>query len=176
VSQHNRESFPMSHRHTPRHAVQAWIVVADRSRARIFSTAWPMGEHLTEVEDLIDESGLLSERDTLTDAPTSFVSNGKSRHRGEPQTDFAHRTAHQFSRRIAERLEQGRQSQAYGRLVLVAPPMMLGELRQALSRPVAKLVTHELSHDYTQLTANQIAEHLAAKLTNPLASAPAAPV
>lgn len=166
----------MSRRHIPRHPTQAWILVADRARARIFSTDWPIGEQLTEVEDLVDEYGLLSERDTLTDGPTSFSSYGTTRHSGEPQTDFAHRTAQKFVRRITNRLEQGRQTGDYGRLVLVVPPMLLGELRDALPRPLAKLVIQELPQNYAQLTANQIAEHLAAKLANPLAGLPAASV
>jgi protein required for attachment to host cells len=113
---------------------------------------------------LIDETAQLSDTETGTDEPTAFVSGGGVRHRGQPALDYHHRTAQRFARRIVQRLEQGRQQNEFGRLVLVAPPLMLGVLREELTAPLSKLVVEELSQELTRLTRNQILEHIAASL------------
>jgi protein required for attachment to host cells len=159
----------MSYKHTPRRPDNAWVLVADRARARLFSTAWPTDGTCLEVGDLIDDEAMLHERDTGSDVPSAFVSGAGARHRGEPATDFAHRTAERFARRIVARLEDGRRQDQFGQLVLVAPALMLGVLRGELTPPLAKLVVEELDRDYTHLTPGELFERLAAKGATPAA-------
>lgn len=158
----------MSHRHVPQHPPETWIVVADRARARFFSGTWPLGTALTEVSALIDESGLLRAGEVPNELQGTQIPHGIYRHRSEPQTDYAHQTAQRFARQIADQLDQRRQSGEYGRLILVAPPTVLGILRETLPHTVTKLVVGEVPQDYSRLPAGQIAELLAARLPNPL--------
>jgi protein required for attachment to host cells len=160
----------MSHRHVARHSPRTWVVVADRARARIFSSLWPLGDELIEVDDLVDETSRLRGTETYSDAPTAFVSGGCHHHRGEPANDLAHQTAERFAKRIADRLDRGRQDDAFGKLILVAPPVVLGELRCALPLTVTRLVVKEIHQDFVEMTRNQIAEHIAARMVDPLAS------
>lgn len=155
----------MSHKYTPRRPDNAWVLVADRARARLFSTAWPPNGACVEVEDLIDDEAMLHDRDTGSDVPGAFVSGAGARHRSVPATDFHHRTAERFARRIVERLEDGRRRDQFGQLVLVAPALMLGVLREELSPPLAKLVVEELDRDYTHLTPGDLLKRIAAKGT-----------
>ena len=61
-------------------------------------------------------------------------------------------------------LDQRRTEKAYDRLILVAPPTALGDLRDALSDPVRSLVRAELHKDLTKTPVAELPEHLAAVL------------
>jgi len=133
-----------------------WIVVADRGRARIFECAWPIAGELQEIASLVHPEGQSRAQDVLTDAPGRFAETAGGPHYGEPRTDFRHRTANDFAGVVVERLEKGRVSNAFGHLVVIAPALFLGVLRDALSGPLTKLVEHEITKDYTQLPAREL--------------------
>ena len=61
-------------------------------------------------------------------------------------------------------LDQRRTEHAYDRLVLVAPPTALGDLREALSDPVRSLVRAELDKDLTKIPVAELPSHLGAVL------------
>jgi protein required for attachment to host cells len=65
-------------------------------------------------------------------------------------------TAHQLADVLARGLEQN----SYDRLVIVAPPVTLGDLRAAISDRVRTKVVGEVAHDLTKIANNEVAEHL----------------
>ena len=146
----------MSYRHAAEQKPIAWVLVGDRARARIFSTAWPIGDPLEEIETLVHPESQLREHEVRTDGPGQFAEVGSFPHAGEPRTDHRHRTANDFAGLVAERLEKGRVTNAFGHLVIVAPALYLGALRNALSSPLSKLVRTEIAKDYTQLPAREL--------------------
>lgn len=150
----------MTYKREPQRPSSAWIVVADRARARIFSSPWPLADSLHEIETLVHPEGKAHERDVLTDGPGRFAERVAGPHSGEPQTDFRHRTALDFATVVAQRLEKGRVTNAFGRLVVIAPALYLGVLREKMSAPLARLVTYELDKDYTQMPAAQLLAQL----------------
>src|SRR5262245_19745073 len=116
----------MTYKHDAAKRPVAWIVVADRARARIFEASWPVGDALQEIETLVHPEGQSRAQDILTDAPGRFAELAAGPHSGEPRTDHRHRTANDFAGILAARLEKGRNSNAYGHLVIVAPALFLG--------------------------------------------------
>jgi protein required for attachment to host cells len=134
----------------------AWVLVADRARARIFESEWPLGNQLKEIAALVHPEGQAREQDVLTDEPGRFAELAAGPHSGERRTDHRHKTAIEFANVVAERLEKGRVGNQFGHLVLVAPALYLGVLRGTLSSPLAKLVSHEVTKDYTHLPAREI--------------------
>ncbi len=138
----------------------AWIVVADRARARIFSTDWPRIGALREVAALVHPESSLHERDVDTDGPGKFRELGSSPLSGEPPTDFRHRTAVTFAGEVAAQLDKGRMQNQFGHLVLIAPALYLGVLREKLSSPLARMVASEIPKDYTLLKPEEIREQL----------------
>lgn len=150
----------MTYKHENRVPSNAWIVVADRARARIFSTTWPASRELTEVETLVHPESQLHERDVISDGPGTFAQRAGGHHAGEPQTDFRHRTALEFAVTLAARLEQGRMANACGRLVIIAPALYLGVLREKLSAPLARMVAREIDKDYTLMKPAEVLEQL----------------
>ncbi|MFG0333025.1 MAG: host attachment protein [Maioricimonas sp. JB049] len=140
----------------------AWILVADRGRAQILSANLPDADRLEIVETLVHPASTVHARDLETDGPGSFQERGGERHAGEPETDFRHRTARDFALQIVERLEKGRMANAFGKLIVVAPPLFLGVLRDKLSGPLAQMVAHEIAKDLTRKREKELHERLVA--------------
>ena len=146
----------MSYRHSTEQKPVAWVMVGDRARARIFETSWPIDDQLREIETLVHPEGQAREQEVRTDGPGRFAEVAGGPHSGEPRTDHRHRTAIDFAGVVADRLEKGRVTNAFGHLVIVAPALFLGTLRNALPSPLAKLVRVEVTKDYTQLAAAEL--------------------
>ncbi|MEX0758324.1 MAG: host attachment protein, partial [Tistlia sp.] len=67
-----------------------------------------------------------------------------------------------FLQEVVEAVDQAGQRGAFDRLLLVAPPRALGELRKLLPERLAGKVTDELAQDLTKHTVGSLAAHLAA--------------
>jgi len=142
-------------RENARHPV-AWIVVADRARARIFECSWPVAGELKEIDTLIHPEGHARAQEFVTEEQIRRAEPGAAPHVGQPRTDHRHRTALEFAGIVADRLEKGRTGNAFGHVVIVAPALFLGTLRNTLSGPLAKLVDGEITKDYTHLAAREL--------------------
>ena len=124
---------------------KTWVVVADRSRARIFSVDSPSGP-LTEIEDLVHPESRAHDRDLTSDRPGRSSDNhvlGTAHGKGDHQ-------AHEFAREIADRLENGRVGAQFERLVVVAAPDVIGLLRKTMNGPLQKTVCREVLKNLTQ--------------------------
>ena len=124
---------------------KTWVVVADRSRARIFSVETPRGP-LTEIEDLVHPESRAHDRDLTSDRPGRSSDNhvlGTAHGKVDQQ-------AQEFAREIADRLENGRVGAQFERLVVVAAPDVLGLLRKTMNGPLLRTVCREVLKNLTQ--------------------------
>ena len=138
-----------------------WVVVADRAIARVFEQLDGPGSELRSVTTLRHPESRERMSDEVTDGAGSFAGGGiAGAESGEPQKDHRHQTAEVFAKEVAQYLEAARQRREFGQVTLVAPPLFLGTLRDALSAPLTKLVGHELHKDYTHLNGDQLRTHL----------------
>jgi protein required for attachment to host cells len=85
---------------------------------------------------------------------------GDKRHIIEPHTDDKTQKDKQFTKEVATYLESALQEQKYNRLVVIAPPKILGILRKLLNQSVKDVIVLELDKELTHLTPPQIQEHL----------------
>ena len=131
-----------------------WVVVAESARATVFCTEWPGAAQFETVENLFHPEGESLPSEILTDRPGRFA--GPMRHAVGDTIDFRHQTNSEFAIQIADFLERGRTNNEFGRIVLVAPPMVLGAIRERLSAPLAKLVACELGKDYMHLPEKEL--------------------
>ena len=134
-----------------------WIVAADASRARILQVA--DRERLVEVDDLLNPEGRLQDRELTTDANPRLHGPGGLSAREEPSA--VEHTVEMFSKRIGNYLEKARTEHRYDRLVLVAPPKVLGMMRKELGKEVEKLVMDELDKDLSWFNAREIERYFA---------------
>ena len=141
-----------------------WVLVADSARARLFHADGSAGP-LLEQTDLLMPGSRLKESELVGDRPgRAFDSGGKGRHGMEPSTTAKEMESHRFAVQIAELLQKEQLTGAFNRLVLVAPPGFLGELRGALSDGVRALISEEVGKDLVQFDINSIREHLPERL------------
>lgn len=150
----------MTYKFEARRVPVLWALVADRSAARIFAADWPDLGQFRELESLIHPQGSLHGRDMHPDRfGQSHAPDGHG-FTDQPQTDIRHFTAGVFAVQVVKRLEKGRNNDEFGRLVMIAPPLMLGELRGRLTVPLQKQVELELPKELVQASTNDIREQV----------------
>lgn len=135
-----------------------WALVADAQRCRILQREAPLGRW-RELEEEALEIANPRTHEQGTDRPGRVQdSAGSARHAVEPRVD-AHRKAKQdFARRLTERLEAS--SGRYDRLLLVAPPAFLGDLREELGEAARKRLIGSLDRDLTRHALAELVPHL----------------
>ncbi|WP_455375784.1 host attachment protein [Kaarinaea lacus] len=136
------------------------VVVADSVVARIF-TAETSRSPLSEIENLTHVEGRLHDRDLTSDLPGKF--GGKFGSAGHSYTDTTDPKKHElseFARYIANYIESARKNNQISNLLLVAAPIMLGELRSHLSDETRKQIVLEVGKNFTANTAEDIRSQL----------------
>jgi len=117
---------------------QTWILVADGSHARLFRT------ESAELPWQLDQKLDREHSRENTKRPDTHEDRGE----------------HDFARLVAAELETKRQAGGFERLVLVAPPKFLGQLRGELQAPLAACVIRSQAHDYTHMSDDEVAKHV----------------
>ncbi len=136
------------------------LVVADSARARIFSFD-KKHRSLEELEDLVYPESRLDPVDrTEKQAGSTHDRVGPGRHRVDPHTSVADVGRLQFARQVAAHLESAVNSNRVDKLVLIAAPKFLGELRDGLDSKILSHVALEIDKDLSKLTPEEILEHL----------------
>jgi protein required for attachment to host cells len=142
-------------------SVRTWILIADASRARVLLHSGP-GSRLEPVAGMATTVEHRKASEIGSDRPgRSYESHGMARHAVEPRSDPERIEEQRFAARLLARLETEADTKRFDRLVIVAPPTMLGDLRQALSPRLANLVVATLDKDLTKTADNKLASHLA---------------
>lgn len=122
------------------------VVVANKSFAEIYSIE--LGRELIKLQHIDHPAGRLKDGEVLSDRPgRSFSSFGAERHAYSSETDLSAHEQHVFAQQVAQLINKEYQKQPYERLVLIAPPQFLGELRQTLPIALKKTIYKEFSKD-----------------------------
>ena len=142
--------------------IRTWVLITDAARARVFENTGK-GTGLTIVQDMTLDAELLPSHELGTDRPgRSFDSIGSARHAMESPSDLHREQKRQFARRVAEAIEERQAKQRFESLVLVAPPVTMGDLRAALPEKVKAVVAAEVVADLTKTPMSELPAHLAA--------------
>jgi len=137
-----------------------WILVAHRSGARLFENFGP-GKGLKLVEDVPHPEGRLKNGEIDSDRPgRAFDKFGGARHGMSTEQEPTERIAQRFAKELSEKLVKGRVQNRYTKLVLVAEPRFLGELRNSLDSPTTALVSATLGKDLGGITIHDLPKHL----------------
>lgn len=141
-----------------------WILLADGARARLLVNEGP-GKGLAPAIDQDFAGNRQKTRDIGSDKPgRTFDGAGVGRHAMEPPTDAHRHNELEFARYMASVLDDASKRGSFDRLVLVAPPRALGDLRATLPNGVRDKVIAELNKDLTAATVTDIGDHLRAIL------------
>ena len=137
-----------------------WVLVADAKGARIFSVPEKHAEW--QLHDTIKGDGSSHPEQNADSGPKASQHKGALHAHGEnnPKETQERRFAHT----LAHVLEKGHSDKAFSKLVLVAPPKMLGDLRENLSRGLHGAVTKEVHKDYTHSAVGELQKLLGPEL------------
>jgi protein required for attachment to host cells len=142
-----------------------WILVADNTHARFFTTSTP-SSGLVEIEDIAHTEGRLHDREITSDLPGKIKSSDGGGHAFEQPTDPKKHEADNFARLVTQHLETAHNANKFEQLLIIAEPSFLGLLRNHLPEQIKKLVCFELDKNITTLTAAEIRKHLPDYLPN----------
>ncbi len=134
-----------------------WVVVLDAQQARLFMKG--AQGNLEAIGYPMYAEPVRTNPDSRHSLGRTFNSNGGNiRHIIEPHTPEWTQECKEFIKHVVEYLEASLWE--YDRLIIAAPPKMLGFFRKALSKPVQDKVILELNKDFIHLQSQQIQKRL----------------
>ena len=137
-----------------------WILVCDGARGRILANRG-RGTGLSEIESAENKDAREPTRKLGSDRPgRSFDSVGGGRHALVSPADWHRFEKTQFAKEMAAIINEAALKNRFDRLVLAAPPRVLGDLRQALRPQATRKVTGEIGKDLTQVATHDLVDHL----------------
>ena len=143
------------------HAQLVWVLVANGSLARIFSSS---KDGLAQIEVLTHPQTRLHGHDLVTDAPgLSYASSGSGRHAMEPKISPQKNEAEHFAKEVAHHLDLEHRKGHFHHLHIIASPAFLGLLRHNLSHETQNTVLQEIHKDLTEESPLQIRSYLSTK-------------
>ena len=142
--------------------MKTWILIADAAHARILETSGS-GKPLVPVPAFTMSQAFPPSRELGSERPTrTHDSLGDSRHGVEAHSDPRRELMRKFATLVVEKLEAAMATHAFDRLIIVAPPAMLGDLRKALTKPLIQRVVAEIDKDLVKVADHDMRAHLAA--------------
>lgn len=119
------------------------------------------GKGLDLLQTLDHPAGKLKNKDIDSDGPGRGNDRyGPGRHAYSSEHAPTTHIAEQFAKQLSTLLDDGRSHHRYGRLVLVAEPRFLGNLRAALNTQTAALVTATIDKDLGGIDMRELPRHL----------------
>ena len=144
--------------------VKTFILVADGAHARAYLNDGP-GHGISELKKYAKDIDLKASRDIDADRPgRSFDSGGQGRHAMESPTDSQRHAKDEFARKLAEEINAAITAGDFDRIVLIAAPATLGDLRQHLSKQSSDNIHGEISKDLTQASEKDLLAQLGSVL------------
>ncbi|NOZ11875.1 MAG: host attachment protein [Gammaproteobacteria bacterium] len=136
-----------------------WVVVADQSKARIFTVADPRGA-LLGLGELEHPEARDREQTLTSDRPgRSFDSKGQGRHAMGSTVEPGKQETIRFAKQVADHVQAAHNEGRCDRLLLVAGPPLLGLLREKL-KTLSGMKISEVEKNLGQYDAREIRKHL----------------
>ena len=137
-----------------------WVVVADAKDALFYTR--DKRHSIPERFDVLHASfAAAHDQELTTDRPgRTFDRFGPGRHTLNADESPKEEEQRRFVKRIAEKIDHGHAAGKFDRLVLVAPPAMLGVLRKHLTKATAATVIGEIGKTLTEQSPEKLAEEL----------------
>jgi protein required for attachment to host cells len=133
-----------------------WVLIADAAHARVLETVG-VGHKLKPVGTMTFAAELPPAHELGTDRPARVHdSTGHARHAVAAHTDPRRQLKRAFAHQLCEEIEAKLADHAFDRLVIVAPPAMLGDLRKHMSKTLSDHVAAEVAKDLVKTPNDKI--------------------
>ena len=130
-----------------RPVARIWVIVADKGIARIFRK--PDG-HLELIGEIHPGETMQAELTNKTLGRMASPGGGRH-HKYEPHMEQSRQDEFAFAHDVADWLAKAEAADTFDRIVLVAAPKILGDLRAVMSRDVNSRIAAEVDKDLTKL-------------------------
>jgi protein required for attachment to host cells len=137
-------------------ALRLWIVVASRDHARIFRKH---SNGLSEIGET-DMSEGVRIRNNDAEPTRHFIPPGIADPPYEPAMKAARRRAFLFAYEMSAWLNLALEHEAYDRLMIIAPPQTLADMRRFLGKAAYSRVVAEINRDLTRMGEDNMLEDL----------------
>lgn len=138
----------------------AWVVVADGEKAMILENkGTPAAPKLAVIAR--DEADPVV---GASDRPGRMMDDGPGQRSALEQPDYARLNAERFATDLVEMLDRRARRGRFEKLVLVAPPQVLGALRDEMDDALRGLVVAEIDKTLTNHPIPKMAEIIAAEI------------
>lgn len=124
----------------------AMVLVADGRKILFFRNKGSRATPNLETETVKQQDNPY-DRDQASDAPGRAVNSVGSRRSAMEQTDFHELEEMRFAAEAANMLNRGALAQDYDKLIVVAPPAALGEMRKHYHKEVQSRLVGEIAKD-----------------------------
>jgi len=136
-----------------------WVVVADEKKVRVFE-AIGRGRGFDELRSPTPSAVPRPARELMSDKPgRGFDSGGAGRHSMDYRTSPKRTEEKKFAHKVAEWLGEGENRHCFDRLAIIAPPKMLGDLRQEIPDSLRSKVFREVAKDFANEPSLKVAKH-----------------
>lgn len=136
-----------------------WIVIANSSTARLFANEGPT-TGLKLVKEFSHPESREKASDLVSDRPGHNQSAGGGHGSFVAATTPKKKEADRFALELAKELDQGRSTNRFEQLILVASSPFLGDLNGHLTSHVRNTVKESIDKDYTRASDRELAGHL----------------
>jgi protein required for attachment to host cells len=139
---------------------QTWVLIADGGHARILTTPRVAGDgnyvQLAAYDNMDNVKAAPS-----TDRPgRTFESADGTPHAVAEYSELNKQPKLEFADYLADIVNQGALNEDYSRLMIVAPPTLLGRLRESLSDQAKDRLVGSLDKDLTHVGLADLPKHL----------------
>ena len=145
--------------------LRTWVLIADGARAHILENSG--AEHaLALVDGMSFTSDHSATHELVDDAlGRSGSAQGNVRSAGESRSDPHRNLKAKFAKQLSDVLALELSRGSFHRLIVVAPPATLGDLRSDMADAVKAVTAGELHLDLTKTPVHEVASHLGNLLT-----------
>lgn len=140
--------------------MKTWIVVANKTEAKIFEYANKKNSVIKYVMKLENPRGRLRSIDINSDKPGTFLgltSHGTRLVNEESPTD---RIAQEFAKKVVEFLEEEQRKRQFDDLVIISNPHFIGRMRGLYSKELSQAIQREVIKDLGPITTHELQERL----------------
>jgi protein required for attachment to host cells len=139
---------------------QTWVLIADGGHARILTTPRVAGDGNYVQLAAYDNMENVKSPPSTDEPGRNFESLDGTQHGVNEQSELQKQPKLEFADRLAEIVNEGALKDEYARLMLVAPPTVMGRLRKALSSHASQKLVGSLDKDLTHVGLNDLPKHL----------------
>jgi protein required for attachment to host cells len=137
----------------PHPAPRVWIIAADKHIARVFSKE---SKELDLIGEIAPRQEILTELTNRSVGRTVSAGDPSIRHKYEPHMNESRQESLAFVHDLADWLKRMEGEHVFDRLILAAPPEILGDLRAVLGKAVRSRVIAEIDKDLTKFNDREL--------------------